>query len=245
MRIVSKVITVIATVIVLVSVIWSIVIFSSPYEDSLIINLDSMNSADDQIETDARLYGSWQNAFQEVRFDADGSFDNEFDVDDEADEKSILLDDLKIGSYETKEKEIEFYDITLGLDAPSPGFSFNYYFENNDNYLLITNATNHSWSLSRNINRVRTYAMIVNYSNEKVNISGLFEYENETNGYLTLNETENETKVLIFFGDYNETNFTEFDGQNVSIIGYLYLTCDCDYWEGPCIKDIELIELTK
>ena len=80
---------------------------------------------------------------------------------------------------------------------------------------------------------------------QKVNITGNLVVENETNGYLTINESDAEFEVLVFFGDYNETNVTDFDGLNVSIIGYLYLTCDCDYWEGPCIKDIELIELTK
>ena len=239
MRIVTQVITVIATSILLVAAIWSIVIFTSPYEGQLIESLDYEVNQEDQTPTDARLYGTWQNAFQEVRFEADGSFDNEIEVDDEDAGDALLLKTTSKGGYEAKEEKLAFF--VCDPDAASvPTLSFNYLLENHDNYLYLVNAT-HTFTLTRNINRVRAYEEMVNYSNEKVNISGLFEYENETNGYLTLNETE----VLVFFGDYNETNFIEFDGLNVSIIGYLYLTCDCDYWEGPCVKDIELIELTK
>jgi len=242
MRIVTQVITVIATSILLIAAIWSIVIFTSPYESQLIQTFNFEANQDDQTPTDSRLYGTWQNAFQEVRFDADGSFDNEIEDEDYDAEESILLKITKTGGYEAKEKKLEFYEWDFANVSAPASLSFDYSLEDNDNYLRIVNAT-HNITLTRNINRVKTYAMLVNYSSEKVNISGLFEYENETNGYLTLNETENETKVLIFFGDYNETNFTEYDGQNVSIIGYLYLTCDCDYWDEPCIKDIERIAL--
>ena len=246
MRIVSKVITVVATSIVVLTGVWSVVIFSSPYENQLISTLDTLESTVDEKVDDPKLYGSWENAYQQVRFDADGSFDNEIDVGDEDDGKeAVFLDDLTEGDYKATDHNICFgVSINLDSDISPTVCAFGYHFEDNDNYLYITNATNYSWFLSRNINRVRNYEEMVNYSNEKVNISGNLVVENETNGYLTVNESGNETEVLIFFEGYNETNVTEFDGQNVSIIGYLYITCDCDYWEGPCVKDIELIELT-
>jgi len=242
MRIITQVITVIATSIVLIASIWSIVILTSPYEDQYTYLPENVNNKEDENTVDTRLFGSWENAYQQVHFDSNGRFDNEIEVENKGDdEEPILLDDLLSGSYEVTEEELEFYGDVVISDT----VLFDYYFENNDNDLYIVNATNYLWSLSRTINNVRNYEEIVNYSDEKVNITGNLVVENETNGYLTINESDTEVEVLIFFGDYNETNVTEFDGLNVSIIGYLYLTCDCDYWEGPCIKDIELIELTK
>jgi len=241
MRIVTQVITVIATSILLIAAIWSIVIFTSPYESEFVYSLDEANNEEKESTVDTRLYGSWENIYQSVHFGSNGSFDNQIYIDQvKDDEEPILLNNVLKASYGATEEELEFYGDVVISDT----VLFGYYFENNDNDLYIVNATNYLWSLSRTINNVRNYEDIVNYSDEKVNITGNLVVENETNGYLTINESDTEVEVLVFFGDYNETNVTEFDGQNVSIIGYLYITCDCDYWYGPCIKDIELIELT-
>jgi len=240
MRIITQVITVIATSILLVSAIWSIVIFTSPYESEFVYSLDEANNEEKESTVDTQLYGSWENIYQSVHFGSNGSFDNQIYIDQvKGDEEPILLNNVLRASYGATEEELEFYDAAeIGTNV-----LFDYYLENNGNELYIVNGT-HSFILSRNINAIRSYGDIVNYSDEKVNITGNLVVENETNGYLTINGSNTKVEVLIFFGDYNETNVTEFDGQNVSIIGYLCITCDCDYWEGPCIKDIELIELT-
>jgi len=76
---------------------------------------------------------------------------------------------------------------------------------------------------------------------QKLIFTGNLTVINETMGNLTLNETG--IIVSVLFEGYNETNVTEFHNKTIEILGRLYQVCDCDYFEGPCIKDIETIEI--
>ena len=76
---------------------------------------------------------------------------------------------------------------------------------------------------------------------QRLNFTGNLSVLNETMGLLTFNETGSMVRVL--FEGYNETNVTEFNNKTVEILGRLYQICDCDFWDGPCIKDIETIQI--
>lgn len=250
MRIVTQVIAVIATVIVTASVIWSIAIFSQPYDGSIIQIQDINDESEESTVTGSKLYGSWENAYQELRFDADGVVGNqiiktESEADEDLNDSLVAFHGVTQAEYSADDIRISVTneDVYLTDDSNLSYFSisFNYYFADEDE-LVLTNNTS-IIRLSRNINRVRSYEEMINHSYEKVNISGLFEFGNETNAYLTVNGTDNETKVMVLLEGNNQTNISDFDGQNVSIIGYLYVTCDCSYWDGPCIKDVELISV--
>jgi len=76
---------------------------------------------------------------------------------------------------------------------------------------------------------------------QKLIFTGNLTVINETMGNLTLNETG--IIVSVLFEDYNETNVTEFHNETVEILGRLYQVSDYDFIDGPCIKDIETIEI--
>lgn len=240
MRIVTKIITVISTFIILVGVGWSFYIYNSPYQDDFIQSFD--NVADDDIPVavgdETRLIGTWENANQQINLNFDGSYSNVIEADEDSYD-DVLLSGLDMGEFKANEEKLLFTCESKGGSTPEIAYFWD--FGADEDSLIISNASYH-YLLSRNINHVWNYTHIVNYSYEKINITGNLSVKNETNGYLTLNDS-NSTVVLVFFEGYNNSNISDFDEMQVAIIAYLYQVCECDFWQDPCLKHIESIQI--
>ena len=297
MRIVTKIIAVIATSIVMVTVGWSISIYISPFEDQFTqpfelemdeddhtltvgdvntdINWDDIGlegdatrpsgsvDEDDVItdcygtvslyfpngyfftwefdeRPDIHLFGEWENAYQQLNFDSYGNYHNSYflNFDDTDDSNESIIKAGTVGEYKAKGEKLTF-------NASLPDVTWDYCFLFGANYNLLT-LWNESRSVefNRAIYRVKNITGIEEYSYQKVNITGNLSVDpDETTGNLTLNDS-NATKVLVSFEDYNKTNISSFDSRQVEIIGFLYQVCDCDFWDGPCIKNVESIQIT-
>ena len=184
------------------------------------------------LDTPILFSGVWQNSYQIIDLDYNGSYNNTYlNYNNE----SIFYLSSK-GNYNIEKGKLIFGSISSALSDTS----INYNFENNNNSLTLYNEST-TFHFMRTINSVKNSSDIENFSYQKVNISGNLSVENESYGYLTL--SEDETMVLISFNSYNESNISDFDKQNVEIIGYLYRECDIDFWNKACIKNIESINI--
>jgi len=183
------------------------------------------------IVDDLRFVGSWINSSQTITFDAKGNFYNYY-ID--PDDNSYL--GYKDGTYDVKDKKI-ILNSNLN-ETESEDKLYNFY--NNENSLDLINESV-MVGYWRSIQRVRNSNDITEYEYQKIKMTGNLSVKNESFGYLTL--TEDEEEVLIYFEGFNVENITDFDMQNVEIIGYIFEECDNDFWDGPCVKDIDSIEI--
>jgi hypothetical protein len=182
---------------------------------------------------DVLFIGEWVGGNQEYEFYTDGSI--MFNGPEEYGAAEGAMISIN-GTYKNADLskslavQIESADIKL----------FSYIFEEDGNTLLLFDE-NESYKYSRQINKIRTLQNVVDYSSQKVNITGkLTADENETIGYLSIDETFD---VIVFFNNYSEGNAIMYNGKKVEIIGFIFKANENDIWDTPYIDYIKSIRV--
>ena len=182
---------------------------------------------------DILFVGEWVGGNQEYEFETDGSI--MFNGPEEYGEEEGTMISIN-GTYKNADLSQKLAIKTESADIKL----FSYLFEEDGDTLLLFDE-NESFIYSRQINKVRTMENAIDYSGQKVNVTGNFTtVENETNGYLSIDEIFD---IIIIFNNYSEGNATMHNGKKVEIIGFIFEAEEIDTWDTPYIDYIESIRV--
>ena len=188
-------------------------------------------------QKDILVLGDWSSYGQLYEFNQDGSYN--FIKNETVSEELDFIPELGYYHIDYDLQEILLLDVSQSFTQKP--ISLNISFEDNNNTLPMQYDNTSTYIYQRNIYSIDSFVELRKYYYQKIEITGLFTYDNNNStGEIKINNT-NDTIFVLF--EETDINSSDYNNKNISIVGFLYQADEKVEWKKPYLNYIEKIEI--